>query len=469
MVLVWKLQSSRHVCPTVNMNQKTLSLRTLVSERLTAAAEEIFALVERTIVEYEEELCRSKEENQRKQQLLDSLLRHDPGPQSGLWEIPSPVTPLLRKRAKSDKNKEEPSPRRQSPWSFVEEQNPSKRQNRVNRTSPETTAQSGQSCGSFQRKVQLHKWRLKLKETIQSIQIKDTSTAAHNSALISKYKRGGVSRTTGADRDEEEEETDRNHFNQVQLKDTSPSAHASSLFAFKSPPENMTLYLSNARVHECSFCEKRFTTNQSLQIHIRVHTGEKPYSCPICRKCFTQKAHLKTHIRTHTKEKPYRGVATGEREEDLFTSKTEDKRKQQLVDSGLSPKVQVHRAEGVHIISPSNQTQRSSEERELTDSSSDADDEEEPPAAQMETEADGEHYTQVQIKDTNTAAHNSENIYVQVCSRVHIRIHTGDKPYSCTDCEKEFTSKSTLDKHMITHTGEKPYSCSICKKTFPTS
>ncbi|KAK7889181.1 hypothetical protein WMY93_024741 [Mugilogobius chulae] len=49
-------------------------LRAFVSERLTAAAEEIFALVERTIVEYEEELCRSKEENQRKQQLLDSLL-----------------------------------------------------------------------------------------------------------------------------------------------------------------------------------------------------------------------------------------------------------------------------------------------------------------------------------------------------------------------------------------------------------
>ncbi|KAK7889196.1 hypothetical protein WMY93_024756 [Mugilogobius chulae] len=56
------------------MSKKIDVVRALVNKRLTAAAEEIFALVERTIVEYEEELCRSKEENQRKQQLLDSLL-----------------------------------------------------------------------------------------------------------------------------------------------------------------------------------------------------------------------------------------------------------------------------------------------------------------------------------------------------------------------------------------------------------
>ncbi|XP_055083901.1 uncharacterized protein LOC129456909 [Periophthalmus magnuspinnatus] len=47
--------------------QKGQTLRALVNERLTAAAEEIFALFERTIVEYKEELCRSKEENQRNQ------------------------------------------------------------------------------------------------------------------------------------------------------------------------------------------------------------------------------------------------------------------------------------------------------------------------------------------------------------------------------------------------------------------
>ncbi|XP_072306356.1 uncharacterized protein [Eucyclogobius newberryi] len=50
------------------------TLRVLVNARLTAAAEEIFALFERTTAEFEEELRRSREENQRKQELLDSVL-----------------------------------------------------------------------------------------------------------------------------------------------------------------------------------------------------------------------------------------------------------------------------------------------------------------------------------------------------------------------------------------------------------
>ncbi|KAK7879154.1 hypothetical protein WMY93_034060, partial [Mugilogobius chulae] len=46
------------------------ALRGFVKERLTAAAEEIFAQIERTIAEYEEELRRY----QREQALLESVL-----------------------------------------------------------------------------------------------------------------------------------------------------------------------------------------------------------------------------------------------------------------------------------------------------------------------------------------------------------------------------------------------------------
>ncbi|XP_078112518.1 uncharacterized protein LOC144521783 isoform X2 [Sander vitreus] len=56
---------------------KVQMLRALVEQRLTAAAEEIFGLFERTIAEYEEELCRSKKENERQQKLLDAVLNHE--------------------------------------------------------------------------------------------------------------------------------------------------------------------------------------------------------------------------------------------------------------------------------------------------------------------------------------------------------------------------------------------------------
>ncbi|XP_059618034.1 gastrula zinc finger protein XlCGF57.1-like [Phlebotomus argentipes] len=48
----------------------------------------------------------------------------------------------------------------------------------------------------------------------------------------------------------------------------------------------------------------------------------------------------------------------------------------------------------------------------------------------------------------------------------HVQTHNGQKPFVCSVCGNGFTQKGSLKQHMHLHTGERPFKCSHCDRSF---
>nr|XP_012145087.1 PREDICTED: zinc finger protein 157-like isoform X2 [Megachile rotundata] len=120
----------------------------------------------------------------------------------------------------------------------------------------------------------------------------------------------------------------------------------------------------------CDICGRMFSTKRNAEDHRRIHTGERPYVCNVCGKSFKQKASLFVHNRTHSNVFPFK------------------------------------------------------------------------------------------------CNHCEHSFRTRPSLMVHITKHTGEKPHACDICGRCFRIKYELKRHRLIHSDEKPWQCTDCNLSF---
>uniref|UniRef100_A0A914VWQ6 C2H2-type domain-containing protein n=1 Tax=Plectus sambesii TaxID=2011161 RepID=A0A914VWQ6_9BILA len=229
-------------------------------------------------------------------------------------------------------------------------------------------------------------------------------------------------------------------------------AGASGNFPFKTQDDSHSSAQQTQKTDRklvCPFCSREFKRSFSHQVHVRRHTGQRPYQCTICGRAFTQNANVKRHVETH-RIWPHQAAKS-------VTSMSNNRE----VDDGRFVVAETEQPSG----STSVQLMTACSYCDQTFSDSKA------------------------LKKHSTTSHKDEKMFQcpqrdcrQLISALteylaHLKSHEGQMTYRCPFCDKRYSSLRDVGVHQHTHVFDqtrlttvknRSYQCFTCGDTFKT-
>lgn len=195
--------------------------------------------------------------------------------------------------------------------------------------------------------------------------------------------------------------------------------------------------VKNVRRFECKECGKKFTEKRTLVDHRRVHLDEdekqklrSQFKCSICAYSTLYESRLKDHMKIHVAVKPFECDVCSKRfyRKNILKIHIQSHCKDKIFVCNICPKKYYHKTGLTY---------------------------------HMETS----HVDKALRKYKYTCYICKYNSMSLSYLRIHMRSHTGVRPFKCRLCPRSFTVNYQCTIHEATHSGEKRYfKCQICFK-----